>query len=89
MPAGAAYASRMKFLALCAACAFLTGCAASHADLARAALQIGTAATPATPGTAPGSGAGMGAGSVASGGTGYLPCAATPANRTAAGADCK
>ena len=67
--------ARMKFMTLAFAAALLAGCAsdAGTAALGRVVQHAsGAAASP---------GGSTGAGSVASGGTGYLPCAVAQGNR--------
>ncbi len=78
----------MKLMAVSAAATLLMGCASN--GLGEGAVRlIGNAVSTPAPAPGTGLGSGSGAGSVASGGTGYLPCAAAAANRTAAQPDCR
>jgi hypothetical protein len=69
----------MKNLALSLVAAFLAGCASS--DLGRIVQQAAE--------TVPSTGGSTGSGSVASGGTGYLPCPTARGTGTSARPECK
>ena len=73
----------MKFMAVTLVAMNLVGCA-SQPEL----VEFGRALQQASD-NVPASGASTGSGSVASGGTGYLPCATARAAATTPSAECK